>query len=206
LSAVYDAARGEGPIPQANSHFERQSRVYIAASGLTALPVKKISDNPHAAPATEDNPEAEIGLITHPLAAKPATLFNLRYGRLLTEIGQAAQTRRSVVVNGEAVRSKITEWAISNEMYFLHKLSDHLNGQPLKASNTTASDLRASAPFELPLRVPSIDHDCWQSYLDVFDRTIAVVTETGPSVVGLGASTAADDARRPFVGDRLRQS
>ena len=206
LNAIYDvAAQGEGPIPQANSHFERLSRVYLAASALTVLPVKNIADNPHTTPETPDDPETEGGLITHQVGIKFATLFNLRYEMLLTEIGHVARTRRSVVGSGDVVRRKVTEWAVSNEMYFIHQLSDQLNTQPLKASNTSGTDLRASAPFELPLKVPSSDHDCWQSYMDVFDRSRLVVNEIESGVAGLAAMIEADDARRPFVADRLRQ-
>lgn len=206
LGAIFDvAAQGEGPIPQANSHFDRLSRVYTAATGVAALPNKNIPDNPHTGWAGAGDPETEAGLITHPVAAKLATLFNLRYAMLLTEIAHSARTPRSLLVNGEIVRSKLTDWAISQEMHFINQLSDALNAQPLKASKTASSDLRASAPFELPASFPSNDHARWQTYVDVIDRTKTIVTEIGTAAAGLGSITGSDEARRSFIVGRLRE-
>jgi len=207
LEAIYDvAAQGEGPIPQANSHFERLSRLYMSASALATLPCKNISDNPHTTPETTGNPELEEGLITYPVARKLATLFNLRYAMLLTEIGHVAQTPRTLKVNGEVVRKKLAQWAIHTEMHFIAALADSLNAQPLKATKTAQSDTRASAPFELPEGFPSNDRKRWQLYLNVFDQTKAIVTELGDAVAGLSQITGADDARRPFILDRLGRS
>jgi hypothetical protein len=203
LDAIYDvAAQGEGPIPQMNSHFERLSKLYVAASNVASLPLKNIPDNPHTQLQGNGNPEDESALITHPISLMLARLFNLRYQMLLTEIWHIAQTPRSIVIGGEVVRQKLTDWAISNEMFFIHQLSDDLNSQPLKKTRTADADPKAAAPFELPEDLPSNDHDCWRSYLDVMDETRTLIQEIGEAVVGLDALTHADDARRAFVNER----
>jgi Ferritin-like len=205
LGAIYDvAAQGEGPIPQMNSHFERLSRIYVAASNVASLPLKNIPDNPHTRPEGNASSEEEPGLITHPTALNLAMLLNLRYGMLLTEISHIAQTARSVVVGDDVVRQKLTDWAISTEMFFIHKLSDDLSSQPLKRTRLADSDLKAAAPFELPEILPSNDHDCWQSYLDVMDRTKSTIDEIGAAVPELSAITKADDDRRAFIKERLQ--
>jgi hypothetical protein len=206
LAAIFDvAAQGEGPIPQTNSHFERLSRLYTAARGVATLPRKNIPDNPHTKREGTGDPEAESGLITHSIAVKLATLINLRYGMLLTEIGHIARTPRTRLVNGEIVRVTLTGWAISQEMHFVNQLSDQLNIQPLKASKTTPSDLRASAPFELPAAIPSTDHARWQSYIDVMDQTGTLVNDIGAAATSLSSITNADEARRPFIVARLAE-
>lgn len=205
LSAIYDiAAQGEGPVPQMNSHFERLSRIYVMASNVTSLPLKNTPDNPHTQPESNSGAEDEQGLITHPVSLTLAILLNLRYAMLLVEIWHTAQTPRSVVVAGEIVRKKLTDWAISNEMLFIHQLSDILNGQPLKKTRSADSDLRAAAPFELPETLPSTDYDCWLSYLDVMDKTRAMIQEIGNALPALSIITQADDDRRSFINERLQ--
>ena len=155
LGAIYDvAAQGEGPIPQANSHFDRLSRLYTSARTLSALPIKNIPDNPHTTPEGSSDPEAESGLITHPVARKLATLFNLRYAMLLTEIAHIAQTPRSIKVDGNSVRVTLANWAIYTEMRFIATLSDLLNIQPLKATKAASANLRASPPSNCPETFP----------------------------------------------------
>jgi hypothetical protein len=205
LLAIYDvAAQGEGPIPQMNSHFDQLSKLYTAATNVSKLPLKNVPDNPHTDAIGAGDPETEEGLITHPLAQKLAVLLNLRYRMLLADIGHIALTPRAVTAEGVGVRQTLTDWAVHEEMFFIHQLSDALNTQPLKATRTADADMRAAAPFELPDTLLSNDHDSWQLYLDVIDRTTAILTEVGPVVAGLATITQVDEERRKFIADRLQ--
>jgi hypothetical protein len=205
LNAIYDvAAQGEGPIPQSNSHFDRLSQIYTTASTLSQIPLKNVSDNPHTSPEGRMAPENETGLITHPTARQLAALLNLRYGMLLTEIGLAARMPRSAVAAGVSIKCKLAAWAMDTDMYAIHQLSDLLNAQPLKASRTAPSDLRASPPFELPAQLPSTEQEGWQFCLDVLDRTKAIVHQIGTSIGGLDSIFEGDDDRRAFIASRQR--
>jgi hypothetical protein len=204
LDAIYDiAAQGEGPLPMANSHFDRLCVIYTRASPIAPLPVKVIAENPHTTLQTNSDPETEPGLITHPIALGLAMLLNFRYAMLLAEIRQTSATPRTVIVDNQPLRQTLSGWAMDNEMGSIETLSLALTSQPLKKTRTADSDLRAAPPFEPPAELPGNDHDSWSFYLDVFDRTKRIADQIGLQVPGLDTIVQDDDARRSFIGKRL---
>lgn len=176
------ARQGEAPEPDAGgfkgSHFARFLRVYEQFPERNP-PSRDIPTNPttdrteHDDHASRKPPVLRCSCITHPKSLLWASLFNIRYRKLLYTLKHAFHVAPGEVVNRPTARGNLIAWTFT-EMYNLRSIAAILVTMPLKKEG---GDERAAPPFELPysLTLPDWDSDKWRVHRDLYEASANVI-------------------------------
>lgn len=175
LAALKDVA-GQGEAPQLRgaprdahdepSHFGRFAGIYreMASHEGLFIATRPVPVNPTtAAPMGKTTSTTYIESET---SRSWASLFNLRYRMLLTNLSHSYRLSRADRVEGPGVRGA-TLHRVFAEMYNLKTIAGLLVRMPLVSD---ANDpRRAGPPFQMPysLELPQVEADCWRLHLDL---------------------------------------
>jgi hypothetical protein len=119
-------------------------------------------------------PDGENTPITHPEARLWASLFNVRYRMLLTDLTHTFDYAGSLDQSSQMSPRGLLIHSTFGEMYNLRAISMILVQTPL---NQTGRPLVAGPPFQMPftLDLPLDDIDRWQLHLDLIEGSNRLV-------------------------------
>lgn len=172
------AHQGEAPeSAHETSHFKRFLEIYRefgqyfpdSKGGLK--PTRPLPVNPttfaYRRPVSGDSAGRNT-LISHPVSAKWASLFDLRYRLLLTGLAHSYRIARLAPnPSGPGTYQALVHHTFM-EMYNLKALADILVHQPLNKGGSAAK-APAGPPFQLPytLELPENPVSCWLQYREM---------------------------------------
>lgn len=193
-------AQGEGwanppaDAPQP-SHFDRFLGIYTAfpepvtpGGPATWVPARSVPTNPNTLHLPSEDAAVERGRITHPATRLWASLFNVRYRMLLTDLAHALRLSgedQSALTN----RGHLRDWAFTEMQFGIKAIAKTLTTLPLKETPDPADPAQAGPTFEMPytLALPDDERDRWRLHLALLDTSGELISKieaaSGPSSV-----------------------
>jgi hypothetical protein len=216
VQALQDiGAQGEGWAnpsagPPAPSHFDRFLGIYQAfpepvtpGGQVTWVPARSVPVNPNTLNQPSDDAAAELGRITDPATRRWASLFNVRYRMLLTNLAHALHLSGPLNdQNGLTSRGHLREWAFAEMTSGIAPIANHLMTLPLKEVPDPTGPAQAGPPFEMPytLALPDDERDRWRLLLALLDTSAELMGEIeaagGPSGIFTPLRQMDEEARR----------
>ena len=203
LSAVDVIARqgeGAGGADLANAHFKRFLDIY------RQFPPENAGDSPTFPAPTDPNTAfpPNSSTIIHPVTRRWATLFNLRYGILLSALSHALHTPVSTD------RDLLMTWVFEEMIQSPGSIKD-LCGKLLTLDMDELTGRKAGGPFELPpsMSWPDREQDWWLLHLDAIHCSRQLIDLLAQPTDALLTGILDRDGRTPTegrrkeIGDRL---
>jgi hypothetical protein len=179
LSAV--ATQGEAntsPDDDAPSHFARFLGIFRKFPRAAEWsPSRKVPRDPYVTTRSgTGSPSQEGTVISHPVSALWAHLFNVRYRTLLTNLLHTFDFPNNLSPTAQTTPRGLLIHSTFGEMYNIRALSEILMSAPLKSGK---GDEKAGPPFQMPytLHLPVDPVDRWHLHLDLLGSSRLIVNQ-----------------------------